>query len=181
MWEHLSDVAISNLFTAGVAAARDPRQRVPPAVCDRPPDVRILCGQLILEEALETLKALGLSVQFKGLGRTYTIDGIEKFELTPTHDPNLADIVDGCCDTIYVAVGCMVKHGVPDLPHLAEVCRANDAKFPGGVATMHPTTGKYLKPAGWRPPDHPAVFNSYKQEPNLVDITFDIIKDHGKT
>ena len=62
-------------------------------------------------------------------------------------------IIDGCCDTIYVATGTLAVCGVPDLPHLDEVCRANNAKFPGGQGVCN-TYGKYTKPEGWVPPNH---------------------------
>ena len=43
--------------------------------------------------------------------------------------------------------------GVPENIHEEEVCRANNDKFPGGVAILR-EDGKFLKPEGWCGPDH---------------------------
>lgn len=147
----LSPTAQSCIFTMHAASANDPRQKLPD-VPYLPPDAqtRLLRARLILEEALETISALGC--------RIVGIDGRRQvmnwLEVDLTKEPSLLEVIDGCCDLIYVATGCLVAFGVPDLPHLAEVCAANDRKFPGGVAITDPETGKFLKPAGWTGPDH---------------------------
>jgi hypothetical protein len=77
--------------------------------------------------------------------------------------PDLIGIIDGCCDTIYVTVGTLCAMGVPDLPHLDEVNRANNDKFPGGVAFLN-EDGKFLKPEGWTPPDHQHVISKHAKK-----------------
>ncbi len=150
----LSATACSNLFTMGVAARLDPRQRIAELPGQRSLAVRELRARLILEEALETVAALGFKI--RPIGKT--IRDMDDVDMVPVEiDVNIDDIIDGCCDTIYVAVGCLLAHGVPDLPHLAAVNLANNSKFPGGEAVLDELTGKYLKPPGWRPPDHSAV------------------------
>jgi hypothetical protein len=141
----LSRVAISNLFTKGSTVKHDPRQAVLPKPGVPDEATRLLLARLILEEAQETINALGFEIV-----RTPTLVGSLR--------PDLENVIDGCCDTIYVATGAMVACGVPDLPHLYAVCRANNRKFPGGVPTIEPVTGKYLKPPGWTPPDHVGLF-----------------------
>lgn len=145
----LSRVALSNLFTKGVAAKKDPRQTVLPSygIPDQP--TRKLLAQLVLEEALETVRALGFDVSTPQVPDVVWHTGCS--------DPNIETIIDGACDTIYVATGVLVACGVPDRPHLDEVCRANDAKFPDGEAVVQEGTGKYLKPVGWFPPQHERV------------------------
>lgn len=152
----MSFVMESNLFTKGVAVKRDPRQAVP----DKPytiPDTatRLLLAKLIFEEAMETISDLGCRFLEDGTFSELTVDE----ECSDKLDIN--GIIDGCCDTIYVCTGALAAMGVPDLPHLIEVCRANNDKFPGGEAIINPTTGKYLKPEGWKAPDHDKVRNNY--------------------
>jgi len=77
--------------------------------------------------------------------------------------PNLIGMIDGNCDIIYVATGNMLQCGAPDMPHLQEVCWANDSKFPGGVAFTDSTTGKFLKPEGWQPPNHQRIIDRSKK------------------
>jgi predicted HAD superfamily Cof-like phosphohydrolase len=152
----LSQVAISCLHTMRIAADKDGRQEVPPDYIIPSKKVRELRARLILEEALETIKALGFCLA--PLGAFVDEIGDVEFKALPfPHKSKLNDIIDGCCDTIYVAVGTLCAVGAPDLPHLAEVCRANNAKFPGGVAITDPKTGKFLKPKGWTGPDHDKV------------------------
>lgn len=110
---------------------------------------------MILEEALETIQSLGFGVMPHNKKGIQNIKDCRLFTLSDTG--TLDDMIDGCCDTIYVAVRALCALGAPDLPHLAEVCRANNAKFPGGEAIIDPNTGKYLKPPGWTPPNHEQV------------------------
>lgn len=118
---------------------------------------RKLLAELILEEALETIDSLGFALDTKEGDGPYDF---QDFALLPVYNKaaiSLEDVIDGCCDTIYVCIGALVACGVPDLPHLAEVCRANNDKFPGGLAAINVDTGKYLKPEGWVGPQHEMV------------------------
>ena len=136
--ELLTDVAKSNLFTM-----RASNQWVPDAPYLVPPEeVRYLRARLILEEAIETIEGLGFR--------------IETPKIVPGDTPpDLEKIIDGCVDTHYVCVGTILSVGANDLVHTREVCRANDAKFPGGVGVPHPhIKGKFGKPIGWEPPNH---------------------------
>jgi predicted HAD superfamily Cof-like phosphohydrolase len=101
---------------------------------------RKLLAQLVWEEALETIQALGFKQGVEGIEEDSTLC--------------LYNIIDGACGLIYVATGVLAGCGVPDNGHLREVCEANDEKFPDGIAKINPDTGKYLKPEGWIPPDH---------------------------
>lgn len=113
---------------------------------------RLLRANLILEEALETIDALGFCV----------VDALGDGELSiEEHGQplNLEKIIDGCCDVHYVSIGTLWACGVPDVPHIEEVNRANNDKFPNGESTPHPSVaGKFGKPAGWKGPDHLQYF-----------------------
>lgn len=165
----LSTVAQSCIFTMHAASANDKRQEVPETHYTLPDkETRLLRARLIMEEALETVAALGFEVGDEdGQWRMQNARFPEHY---PTKEIDFGNVIDGCCDLIYVATGCLVACGVPDLPHLEEVCAANDRKFPGGAAITDPETGKYLKPAGWVGPDHTKVgtATSLRQWDNAV-------------
>jgi predicted HAD superfamily Cof-like phosphohydrolase len=98
-------------------------------------EVRLLRAKLILEEALETIEALGMSVcvTYKD-GLTFG-PTIEKHNICfiPNKTANLEEIIDGCCDISVVTIGTLSACGVPDQPFLEEVDENNLAKFgPGG-------------------------------------------------
>jgi len=146
----LSFVAKSNLFTKAVAAKSDPRQEIPSQYAIPNAETRLLLAELIFEEAMETVKALGCYVTDELIVQT-------KYVKLGQKALDIDEIIDGACDTIYVATGCLMAVGAPDLPHLQEVCEANDRKFPGGTATINPESGKYLKPKGWKGPNHASI------------------------
>jgi len=153
----LSQVARSNLFTKAVAAKFDSRQEVPERYAIPNVETRLLLARLIYEEAMETIQALGCYRVHDAAAGEHSIDleNIERDKL------NIDDIIDGCCDTIYVATGALCAVGAPDVRHLQEVCVANDSKFPQGNAIIDPKTGKYLKPKDWKAPDHAKIRESY--------------------
>jgi predicted HAD superfamily Cof-like phosphohydrolase len=62
---------------------------------------------------------------------------------------DVAEMVDALCDLLYVTYGAAVDLGVDLEPFFAEVHRSNMAKVGG----RRREDGKWLKPAGWMPPD----------------------------
>jgi predicted HAD superfamily Cof-like phosphohydrolase len=116
--------------------------------------IRWLRAKLILEEAFETVEALGFkpTTEFDG-------DAINRRDITfgqldidfDMVEPNLAEIVDGCCDIKVVTTGTLSACGVPDEVFQDEVDRANLRKFgPGGHRRED---GKWVKPADFVPPN----------------------------
>lgn len=61
-------------------------------------------------------------------------------------------MLDADCDLIWVSIGAAAAQGADIEKAYAEVGRANWDKFPGGVVTRDPATGKVIKPEGWRGP-----------------------------
>lgn len=128
-------------------------------------DIRVLRAKLILEEALETVKGLGIDVM---------IDRVDKEDATLTYmhltsDDNklvfkdkgeehvdIEEVVDGCADVSVVTIGTLIAFGVDDDPILREVDDANLRKFgPGGYrsdGTDGNAEGKWIKPKDWTPP-----------------------------
>lgn len=165
MIRRLSPVMLSNLYTMYVSSKVDPRQSIPSTPGIPSEDIRLCRAKLIMEEALETVEALGFSVsaeiyQNAPSNQTRTEVRITNIHFHDSYPPNLEEIIDGCCDAIYVCTGTMAACGVPDLPHLEEVCRANNDKFPGGKATVN-ADGKFLKPVSWQGPNHSAILKEY--------------------
>jgi predicted HAD superfamily Cof-like phosphohydrolase len=100
--------------------------------------VRQLRANLILEEAFETIEALGFSV--------YTMEGligIDSVTLIPQRGRvTLEDIADGCADVSVVTIGTLSACGIADLPVLEEVDTNNLLKLKNGKLRED---GKLLK------------------------------------
>ena len=114
---------------------------------------RLLRARLILEEALETAHALGISVQVNKEDVT-----IDKCELLSNKPVDVEGVADGCADISVVTVGTLIAFGIDDEKLLQEVDEANLRKFgPGGYARED---GKWMKPSDWTPPDIVGVLES---------------------
>lgn len=128
---------------------------------------RTLRARLILEEAIETIEALGIDVVISGqsaapctawsrfLRKTEQASNRGDIALSFTASnkaPDLIEIADGCADIAVVTTGTLIACGIPDRPLMDLVNRNNLAKFgPGG--RRNEATGKWEKPPGHRPPD----------------------------
>ena len=114
-------------------------------------DVRALRAKLILEEALETIDALGCEVYANT--PTVTARGLKSGEVVviPSHDPDMTEIVDGCCDVIVVTTGTLSACGVNDLVPQLLVDENNLAKF--GPGHSYREDGKLIKPPNHKAPD----------------------------
>jgi predicted HAD superfamily Cof-like phosphohydrolase len=125
-------------------------------------DDRHLRAELILEEALETITALGCRVyDFTGtlIDSNATSEGDLRIEALPEGAFDLLEAIDGCIDLIVVATGTLSTIGVPDVPHQIEVDNANLRKIgPDGNCEIR-DGGKLLKPEGWTGPDHGRVLD----------------------
>lgn len=154
----LSKTAVSNLYTMTKASDRDTRQALLPQPGVPNDATRVLRAQLILEEALETIAALGVEVRVvPDQLPTGGISNTQHVVLRATkrcHECRLEDIVDGLCDLQYVAVGTLMSCGVPDVPVQEEVNECNELKFPQHELVRVNAEGKFLKPDGWVPPNH---------------------------
>ena len=101
---------------------------------DRPtvPDAktRKLRAKLIFEEALETIKELGVRI-FSEHDRAHALDHIDDFDLIVALDmePNLEGIADGCADISVVTIGTLSACGMADDSLLKEVDTTNLRKF----------------------------------------------------
>lgn len=111
---------------------------------------RELRAMLILEEALETVAALGFGA---------CVHWEQHSDETPKHDitldelakPDIVEVVDGCCDISVVTMGTLLSFGVSDRKFLEEVDRSNMRKF--GPGSYRREDGKWMKPPLWEAPD----------------------------
>jgi predicted HAD superfamily Cof-like phosphohydrolase len=110
---------------------------------------RILRAKLILEEALETVRALGVQVTTRG-DNPVTLDD-EQMDFNTTGNVDMIEIVDGCADISVVTIGTLIAIGVDDEPILEEVDASNLRKFEPG--SYRREDGKWMKHPGWTPPD----------------------------
>ena len=131
-------------------------QAMPALPCVPSAEVRLLRAALIIEEALETIDALGFCVE--------TMINDFRQEMTKpiliAHDrgPNLEQIADGCADLSVVTIGTLSACGIDDIPLLAEVDESNLRKF--GEGAYKREDGKWMKPPDWQPPDIACVLGT---------------------
>ena len=181
MKPEISLVMKSNLFTMGITSKNDPRQQVGEPYSIPIASIRELRARIEFEECLEKLQALGVQLLISTKddpGMAHEVDGMDQVSFVEAGEPDLWGVVDASCDQIYVAIGTLVSCGVPDLPHLAEVCTCNDAKFPGGKATT--VNGKFQKPDGWKPPNHEFVSLAMRGRIDLQRMSRELVSLHSK-
>lgn len=126
--------------------------------CIPPNERRLLRARLIIEEAVETCNALGVGVEAH-----VTTEGEQKFETKLWHADDyecmdVASVIDGVCDTIYVLLGTAEECGFEVYPFFLEVARNNMSKAASGVKDAF---GKVLKPANHRPPCIDKLLDAY--------------------
>lgn len=114
-------------------------QELPQSPCIPSEEVRRLRAQLILEEALETIDALGFTCQVSAL------------RIASDNPPNLIAIADGCADLSVVTIGTLSACGIADEALLEEIDRSNLDKFRGDAHKDE--NGKWRKPSDWKPPE----------------------------
>lgn len=110
-----------------------------------------LRAKLLMEEAVETVAALGFSVwaNIEKPGLPGEADHRQIAYFKKSYDkPDFDDTIDGLCDLLYVVYGAAVTFGIDLFPFFSEVHRSNMAKTGGG----NREDGKVLKPDGWTPP-----------------------------
>lgn len=128
------------------------------------PEGRLLRAKLIMEEAVETVAALGFEATGEiadpskpKWGQDGPNDDILANFSRSYDEPHLLDFIDGLCDLTYVTMGAAVNIPVNIERHFDEVHRANMAKLGGPMRE----DGKVLKPEGWTPPDHQSILDRH--------------------
>lgn len=106
-----------------------------------------LRAALIMEEALETVKALGCEVLVEG---TFDLNK-GNYGIVSVREPNLEEICDGVADLSVVSTGTLSACGVPDKKLLELVDQNNLDKFGEGHSWR--SDGKLLKSPNHKKPD----------------------------
>jgi len=119
-------------------------QEVPSKISIPSEEVRRLRAKLILEEAEETIIALGYNI-YEGE------DGELHVRRHPYLQPNLVEIIDGVADLSVVNIGTSIACGVDIRPILKAVDQNNLDKFGPGHSIRE--DGKLVKPPNHTPPD----------------------------
>jgi predicted HAD superfamily Cof-like phosphohydrolase len=117
---------------------------------------RILRANLILEEALEFVEAMGLKLEIvDGLDYTsFPVDQFCKIKLTDKGGSDLISAADAIADLNYVVAGAAVTMGLDTEKLGDEVHRSNMSKvWPDGTVHHRESDGKVLKPPTYSPPD----------------------------
>jgi predicted HAD superfamily Cof-like phosphohydrolase len=116
---------------------------------------RLLAANLIVEEAFEFAKAMGLTPVME-MGRIVLLpDG---------STPDLIEAADAVGDILVVTYGAANRLGINAEQIFKEVDRSNKTKvWPDGTIHRRESDGKVMKPLDWTPPDIASVL--CKQEP----------------
>lgn len=109
-------------------------------------DVLRLRANLIFEEALETIKALGCEVLYER-GNNLTKNNCS---IVNVGEANLIEIADGCADVSVVTIGTLSACGISDKELLQLVDENNLEKFGEGHTIR--ADGKLIKPPNHQPP-----------------------------
>lgn len=158
-------------------------QEVPTDIHIPPRAIRYLRAKLILEEALETINALGFDISQQ---RAVGTEPIRHIKLTDRKEgPNLEEVIDGCCDLRVVATGTLTAFGVSDsevqeaidisnlekfdtLPcqncgytswepnlkmQMAECIKCGTPEPLDNIGGYRRADGKWVKPKWWQAPD----------------------------
>lgn len=116
---------------------------------------KILRAKLILEEALEQVDALGVSLHFDDNGKIYNFDE-NLLEYVVTHSYNAQAVLDACCDINVINTGTAITCGFNERlmsNSQSAVDLNNLSKLDGPNGPIFREDGKLLKPEGYVPVD----------------------------
>lgn len=118
-------------------------------------EIRVLRAKLIIEEALETVKALGVDIT---LAKMSFLENEDDFEYGISEHPfDMIEVADGVADISVVSIGTLIACGITDEKLLKLVDKNNLAKFGEGHSFRE--DGKLIKPPGHKPPDIRKLLN----------------------
>ncbi len=123
--------------------------------------ILLLRSKLILEEALEFIKAAGCTVVIsdKNNGNTH-----DRLEVEYNTNPDLVEMADAIGDILVVTYGAACALGLPVTSIWNEINRSNLSKVhPDG--TLHKRAdGKVMKPISFSPPDIKRILDKHANE-----------------
>lgn len=118
------------------------------------PKDAVLCARLILEEAMETIDALGVEVKLLPEHTCRDPIVFRGLSFQSVRPADLVEVIDGCCDTHVVSTFTMVMCGVCDDGPQSLVDANNLGKFDPALGGKRcPSSGKWIKPPNYPKPD----------------------------
>lgn len=132
------------------------KQDVPTVPTIPSDEVLRLRANLILEEAMETIHALGCEILVEG---TFHLDK-GNAKIVSVREASLEDIADGCADVSVVTIGTLSACGIADKGLLELVDQNNLEKFGEGHKIRE--DGKLIKPPTHQPPKIKEYLESLK-------------------
>lgn len=126
-----------------------------------PPKTRKLLADLVLEETVEKINALGFRVEM-------TTNGLKNL---PCKDKeSFREVIDACGDIMFVVRQTLSACGVHDEILDREICRSNMTRFKPGYTFAE--NGKLMRSPDWEPPNITQVIEdsriNKKENPFLV-------------
>jgi len=129
------------------------QQAIPAQPLTSPPaDLRKSIAKLIFEEAMETIRALGISIYINVKELPNDVDEV-KVEGVTFHDDwayDRQEAADGLGDLSVVTIGGFLRLGIHPMPVLKAIDKANLDKLKEGHWFRE--DGKLMKPDDWEPP-----------------------------
>lgn len=123
-------------------------------------ETRILRAKLILEEAFETVRALGVDADLFGSFSIAECEEEIQYRISPTFDFDMKEVADGCADVSVVTIGTLISCGIADQCLLEMVDQNNLDKFGEGHSIRE--DGKLIKPPNHQPPDIEGYLDSLR-------------------
>lgn len=123
-------------------------------------EIRKLRAALILEEAIETIRALGFEIKKSNCKDLVRLEA-SLVLLEEAFEPNLVQIADGCADLKVVTIGTEIACGINGEQTFNEVMRSNMTKFIDGTFRAD---GKYLKGPKYEKPRLKEILDTQKIE-----------------
>ena len=124
-------------------------QDTPKSPVEPSKEIRVLRAKLIIEEALETVKALGVDINISEMSLLKNEDDFEY--VISEHPFDMVEVADGVADISVVSIGTLIACGITDNKLLKLVDKNNLAKFGKGHSFRE--DGKLIKPPNHQPPD----------------------------
>jgi predicted HAD superfamily Cof-like phosphohydrolase len=129
-------------------------------------EVRRLRANLIIEEAIETVRALGFDIV---VDNEFCENSI-KLELTES-GPDLIDIIDGVADLTVVSTGTALACGIDPEPFQEEVDENNLAKFGPGHKIRK--DGKLVKPPDFKGPNIELLLEQFSHKEEVPECAWE--------
>lgn len=128
------------------------QQDVPTIIAAPSKETAELRARLILEEALETIEALGVTVTIcNDAGAVLPLSPETQLAFQADLAVDLNGVADGCADISVVTIGTLSSCGIPDVALLGLVDQNNLDK--AGPGSYRDEGGKLIKPPDHKPPD----------------------------